>query len=189
MYSIRQYDESLLSLNRSVDLYRSDAGDPETLAVTLAMLARARMALNDMAGARANLEEAIQSAKQFRADYPLYAAFIETSYGDYLASNRQWPEARAQYLDSISLMKPESETKDELSECLLKAAGADDHLHRKKESKMLRKQAQALITESRTPGQGSTVDLTTLQVSGSRALKPAWPSPACDNMGRNGLRT
>ncbi|HEX4230500.1 MAG TPA: tetratricopeptide repeat protein [Bryobacteraceae bacterium] len=168
MYSIGRYNESLVNLNSSLDLYRSSAGDPETIAVTSTMLARARIALHDMVGAQENLEEAVQLSRKLRANYPLYVAFIEESYGEYLAANRQWSKARAQYLDSISLMNAAAGAKQELSECLLEAARADDHLDQKKESKKFRKQAQSLIAESRTPGGGSTVDLTTLEASAQR---------------------
>lgn len=168
MYSVRLYSESLLNLNRSLDLYRSDPGDAETIAVTLTMVARARIALNDMIGAQGDLEDAMQRSQSLRANYPAYAAFIEESYGEYLALNRQWSKARAQYLDSISMMKVAPGGKPELLECLLNAAKADDHLHQKKESKKFRKQAELLIAESRTPGQGSTVDLTTLEATAPR---------------------
>ncbi|HWF48647.1 MAG TPA: tetratricopeptide repeat protein [Bryobacteraceae bacterium] len=168
LYSVGQYNECLLTLSKSLDLYRSFAGGSEPVAVTLAMLARARMALKDMVGAQANIEEAIEQSKAFRATYPLFVAFIEESYGEYLALNRQWSKARAQYLDSLSLMNTEGEGKKELTECLLQAAKADDHLHQKKESKRFRKQAQSLIAGSRSPGEGSTVDLTTLEASAQR---------------------
>jgi tetratricopeptide (TPR) repeat protein len=168
MYSAGQYNESLLNLNKSLDLYRSYPRDSETIAIALTMLGRARLAVNDMVGAHQSLEEAMQLSTNLRANYPLHVAFIEESYGEYLALSRQWSEARARYLDSISLMRTAAEGKQELPKCLLEAAAADDHLHQKKESKKLRKQAQLLMAESQTPGEESTVDLTTLEASAQK---------------------
>lgn len=163
MYATGHYAECLLNLNKSLDLYRMDAGNSETIAVTLAMAARAHIGLKDLVSAQMNIEEALQRGKTLRANYPLGIAFIEETYGDYLALNRQWAEARAQYLDSISLFETIGEGKRELTACLFDAATADDHLRRRRESKTLRKQAQSIIATLHTPGDGATVDLATLE--------------------------
>jgi tetratricopeptide (TPR) repeat protein len=147
----------------SVGLQR-EAPVQSTLARTLALLARAQIAANQLDDARQTVTEAV-AKEGLVHENPIDDAVVSESYGEYLIARRRWDEARTAFKTTLSYGSTSPAFANVHIEALQQLAEADHHLHLKKEEKSSRKEARMLEAGLQFPGANAVVDIATLKNS------------------------